>query len=158
MKKRIRNTTRTYHNRQGGNSQMTKFHKIVLTTCFALLFVGYFVAAKVHFASMQVNYESETLRSQLTQLDAEKRKLIIAKETASDPAHISRAARGLGLENMTARNVEGFSPDKQELAKSTKPSTGSPVVASLTVPDKKVAKTSSVAPTTRKDTQTRSRN
>jgi hypothetical protein len=69
---------------------------------------GFFVAARSHFASIDFGIKNSNLKKQLEDLEAEKRRLIWLKETALSPSEIKKAAKKLGLTEMTASNFQTF--------------------------------------------------
>jgi hypothetical protein len=76
--------------------------------CGVFLVGGFFVAARSHFASIDFGIKNSTLKKQLEDLEAEKRRLMWLKETALSPAEIKKAAKKLGLTEMTANNFQTF--------------------------------------------------
>lgn len=77
---------------------------LLTLACGALLVGGFFFAAKSHFASIDFGIKNSTLKKQLEDLEAEKRRLMWLKETALSPAEIKKAAKKMGLTEMTANN------------------------------------------------------
>jgi len=82
--------------------------------CGVFLVGGFFVAARSHFASIDFGIKNSTLKKQLEDLEAEKRRLMWLKETALSPAEIKKAAKKLGLTEMTANNFQTFGTRIQE--------------------------------------------
>jgi hypothetical protein len=81
----------------------------LLTLCCGTFLVGgFFVAARSHFSSIDFGIKNSTLKKQLEDLEAEKRRLLWLKETALSPAEIKKAAKKLGLTEMTANNFQTF--------------------------------------------------
>ena len=76
--------------------------------CGVFLVGGFFVAARSHFASIDFGIKNSTLKKQLEDLEVEKRRLMWLKETALSPAEIKKAAKKLGLTEMTANNFQTF--------------------------------------------------
>jgi hypothetical protein len=81
--------------------------------CGVFLVGGFFVAARSHFASIDFGIKNSSLKKQLEDLEAEKRHLQWLKETALSPAEIKKAAKKLGLTEMTANNIASV-PAKTE--------------------------------------------
>jgi hypothetical protein len=81
---------------------------LLTLVCGTFLVGGFFVAARSHFASIDFGIKNSTLKKQLEDLEAEKRRLIWLKETALSPAEIKKAAKKLGLTEMTANNFQTF--------------------------------------------------
>lgn len=76
-----------------------------------ILTVGFLFAARQHFAAIEYGYKSEELRREQQRLQAEQRRLLLAREEAISPARLEPAARQLGLRpigpgQVTARKDE----------------------------------------------------
>jgi hypothetical protein len=69
----------------------------VLPVFGALLVSGFFLAGQKHFASMDYGMKNSRLKKQIEALEAEKRRLILAREVSLSPAEIKRAAKKTGL-------------------------------------------------------------
>jgi len=81
--------------------------RLSLLLLAALLLAGGFVYAGVqHFAALRFGYETEKLRSALTDAKEEQRRLILQKEIAASPARLERAARQLGMQPMQASQLD----------------------------------------------------
>jgi hypothetical protein len=64
---------------------------------------GFFLAAQQHFSSMDYGMKNSKLRRQIDELQAEKQRLILAREVSLTPNEIKKAAKKVGLFNpMTA--------------------------------------------------------
>jgi hypothetical protein len=87
--------------------------------CGVFLVGGFFFAAKSHFASIDFGIKNSSLKKQLEDLESEKRRLMWLKETALSPAEIKKAAKKLGLTEMTANSFQTFGARPEE--KSEKP-------------------------------------
>ena len=70
---------------------------LLLVVCACVVATGFFFAARQHFISMEYGIKNSKLRDQLRSLEAEKRRLMLAREVASSPLAIRKAAMGLGL-------------------------------------------------------------
>ena len=90
--------------------------------CGLILVVGFFFAARSHFASIDFGIKNSKLRKQIEELEADKRRLILSKEIALSPGEIKKAAKKLGLAEMTASNIEVYrpNPNAKEKSKTTK--------------------------------------
>jgi hypothetical protein len=75
---------------------------LLVIVCTCVVAVGFFFAASQHFTSMDYGIKNSKLREQLRNLEAEKRRLLLAREVASSPLAIRKAARGLGLQQSTS--------------------------------------------------------
>lgn len=78
--------------------------------CGFLLVGGFFIAARQHFSSIDFSIKNSKLKKQIEELEAEKRRLILSKEIALTPSEIKKAAKKLGLTEMTAANIEISAP------------------------------------------------
>lgn len=78
--------------------------------CGFLLVGGFFFAARQHFSSIDYAIKNSKLKKQVEELEAEKRRLILSKEIALTPAEIKKAAKKIGLTEMTAANIEVSAP------------------------------------------------
>lgn len=82
--------------------------------CGVFLVGGFFVAARSHFASIDFGIKNSSLKKQIEDLEAEKRRLLWLKETALSPAEIKKAAKKLGLTEVTASNFQTVGTKIQE--------------------------------------------
>lgn len=73
----------------------------LVIVCASVVATGFFFAARQHFTSMDFGIKNSKLREQLRNLEAEKRRLLLAREVASSPLALKKAARGLGLQETT---------------------------------------------------------
>lgn len=132
MKKRTRTVTSKTRrtDRQGGLGW--KFYSLA-SVCLVALAAGFFLAARNHFSSVTTAFGNSELRKQLNDLEAEKRRLMLAKEVALSPLEIKKSARKLGFEPMTAANVGSYKSANAELAKRSANPADSPSIAGKTV-------------------------
>lgn len=84
---------------------------LLTLACGLILVVGFFFAARQHFSSIDISIKNSRLRKQIEELEAGKRRLILAKEIALSPAEIKKAAQKIGFREMTASNIEVFRPN-----------------------------------------------
>ena len=70
---------------------------LLVVVCACVVAVGFFFAARQHFTSMDYGIKNSKLREQLQNLEAEKRRLLLAREVASSPLAIRKAAMAKGL-------------------------------------------------------------
>jgi len=77
-----------------------------LLTAAAILAVGFLYAGHQHFAALHLGYETEKLRSALTDAKEEQRRLTVQKEVATSPARLEQAARQLGMQPMQAAQLD----------------------------------------------------
>lgn len=87
---------------------------LLTLVCGLLLVVGFFFAARQHFSSIDFGMKNSKLRRQKDELEAAQRQLLLAKEIALSPAEIKKAAKKIGLTEMTAANIEVFRADDSE--------------------------------------------
>jgi len=93
---------------------------LLTLACGLMLVVGFFFAARSHFASIDFGIKNSRLRKQIDELEADKRRLILSKEIALSPAEIKKAAKKIGLTEMTASNIEVYRPPVKEKSKTEK--------------------------------------
>ncbi len=79
--------------------------------CGLILIIGFFFAARQHFSSIDFSIKNSRLRKHIEELEAGKRRLILAKEIALSPAEIKKAAQKIGFREMTASNIEVYRPN-----------------------------------------------
>jgi hypothetical protein len=91
---------------------------LLTLVCGAVLVGGFFLAARSHFSSMDFGIKNSSLKKQIEDLESEKRRLLLLKEIALSPTEIKKAARKLGLTEMTASSFEVVG---QTAAKTEKP-------------------------------------
>ncbi len=77
-------------------------YPVLTAACGAMLLVGFFFAARQHFASIDFGIKNSTLRKQIEELESEKRRLLLTKEVALSPAALKKAARKIGYFEVTA--------------------------------------------------------
>lgn len=70
---------------------------LLMLLCVAVTASGFFLAARQHFASMDYGMRNSRLRRQIDDLEAEKRRLLVARETQLSPSEIKKAAKKAGL-------------------------------------------------------------
>jgi hypothetical protein len=70
---------------------------LLVIVCACVVAAGFFFAARQHFTSMDYGIKNSKLREQLQNLEAEKRRLLLAREVAVSPFAIRKAARVIGL-------------------------------------------------------------
>jgi len=92
-----RRTPRPRTERKQASFTMPLKYSLLIVMCGSILVVGFFFAARQHFASIDYGIKNSKLRKQLDELQAEKRRLLLAKEVSLSPAQIQKAAQRLGL-------------------------------------------------------------
>lgn len=83
---------------------------LLTLACGLMLVIGFFFAARSHFASIDFGIKNSRLRKQIEELESDKRRLILSKEIALSPGEIKKAAKKIGLTEMTAGNIEVYRP------------------------------------------------
>ena len=73
---------------------------LVSLVCVAVVAAGFFFAARQHFATMEFGLKNSQLRKQVDNLEAERRRLILAKEVSLSPASIKQTASKLGFREL----------------------------------------------------------
>lgn len=92
-----RNTTKKQDRSKGGNRPGGVMASVFVLICAATLGSGFFFAARQHFSSMDFGMKNSRLRKQIEQLEAEKRRLILAREISLSPSELKKAAKKVGL-------------------------------------------------------------
>jgi hypothetical protein len=80
-----------------------------------MLVIGFFFAARQHFASIEYGIKNSALRKQLTELESEKRRLLLAKEVSLSPAEIKKAARRIGFTESNDLETASAAPVKASI-------------------------------------------
>ena len=70
---------------------------LLVIVCACVVAAGFFFAARQHFTSMDFGIKNSKLREQRQNLEAEKRRLLLAREVALSPLAIRKAANSVGL-------------------------------------------------------------
>ena len=119
----------------------TWLYVLLTVVCAGILAVGFFFAARQHFASMELGMKNSKLRKQIEEMEAQNRQLVLAREIVRSPAEVKRIAATKGfrekdLEFATA-NIPAASLPSNPLIQKT--ATVSPTNNAST--DKKAVKT-----------------
>jgi uncharacterized membrane-anchored protein YhcB (DUF1043 family) len=131
---------------------------ILTLVCGLALVVGFFFAARQHFSSMDYGIKNSKLRKQKSELEDAQRQLILDKEIALSPSEIKKAAKKLGLIEMTAANIAAFSSnEKTEKPKAEKISDTKKVNTSSSDAKTDVKKTEKDAKTEKKAADTKNK-
>lgn len=64
---------------------------LVMAVISAVIVAGFFLSGKQHFSSWDFSIRNSKLRKQIDELETEKRRLILARETATSPNELRRA-------------------------------------------------------------------
>jgi hypothetical protein len=88
------------------------------------LVAGTFFAAQQHFYFMDYGMKNSRLKKQIDELEAAKRRLLLAREVALSPAELKRTAKRLGVINSSASSDEAVKVSSvvKEKASPQKPS------------------------------------
>lgn len=99
---------------------------LLVVVCACVVAAGFFFAARQHFTSMDYGIKNSRLRDQLQNLETEKRRLILAREVASSPLSIRKAAGEIGLRDaaevaaIQVSNKQGVTRSDPAIAASTR--------------------------------------
>jgi hypothetical protein len=112
----------------------------------AFFVTGVFFAAQQHFYVVDYGMKNSKLKKQIDELEAEKRRLMLAREVALSPAELKRTAKRLGVVPSSAQSDEAVkvSAAVKEKAVPPKPA-GQESSSSETNPF--IVKTAATAPT-----------
>lgn len=130
-----RNVSKTEQGSGRGGAKRWATYAIVFT-CSLIMASGFFFAARQHFSSMDYGMKNSRLRKQIDELEAEKRRLILAREVSLSPAEIKKAAKRAGmLEPVTSESdvAQLVSVTKEKAIPSTSPSTKPMVIKTASV-------------------------
>ena len=98
--------------------------------CAAIVAAGFFYAARQHFATMEFGLKNSKLRKQVEDLEAERRRLILAKEVSLSPVEMKRLAQDIGLRELAATPPTAAAIKE---VKAVEPQTPAPTLASFPV-------------------------
>ncbi len=113
----------------------------LMFVCVFVMVAGFFFAARQHFSSMDFGMKNSKLRKQIDELQAEKRRLLLAKETSLSPAELKKAAKKAKIGEPAEAQTE-----VSQVSATTKDKAGPPAVAA-TGSAPLVVKTAMTAPT-----------
>ena len=137
-----RNVSKAQQKAAGKSSAMRWATYSIVVTCSLMLASGFFFAARQHFSSMDYGMKNSRLRKQVDELEAEKRRLILAREVSLSPAEVKKAAKKAGmLEPVTPETdlAQQVAPTKEKAVPTT---TAAPASAAKSM----VIKTAAVTP------------
>jgi hypothetical protein len=80
--------------------------------CGSFLVVGFFGAARQHFASIDYGIKNSKLRKEIKDLEAEQKRLIFAREMAYSPVEIKKSAKKFGFTENYSKFPETFTAVK----------------------------------------------
>ncbi|HEX3100576.1 MAG TPA: hypothetical protein VHQ01_02230 [Pyrinomonadaceae bacterium] len=116
---------------------------MLILVCGLMLVSGFFFAGRQHFSSMDYGMKNSRLRKQIDDLEAEKRRLLLAREVAMSPTEIKKAAKKIGITDAPAPEVElakTIAPVKDKIIPVATTATAAPPVNPM------IVKTASVTP------------
>lgn len=87
--------------------------------CGLLLVGGFFVAARQHFSVMDFAIKNAKLRREKESLESEQRRLYLTREISISPSEIKKAAKKIGLQELTAQSIQIMMPKKSTDKKQT---------------------------------------
>lgn len=123
-----RNVNRAYRSNAVPRSPM-QWRLVFLTiVCAAIVAAGFFYAARQHFSTMEFGLKNSKLRKQIEDLEAERRRLILAKEVSLSPLEVTRNAASLGFRE------QAVTPPTAEMIKAEKPVAAAPTVTLTSMP------------------------
>lgn len=99
-RRKISQTNQKKKTKRQGNPIPWRYCVLTLV-CGLLLITGFFFAARQHFSSIDYSIKNSRLRRQLNELEADKRRLTLAKEIALSPAEIKKVAKKIGFTETT---------------------------------------------------------
>ena len=79
---------------------------VLMLVCGLMLVSGFFFAGRQHFSSMDHGMKNSRLRKQIDELEAEKRRLLLAREVSLSPAEIKKAATKSGMLDQAEAKAE----------------------------------------------------
>ena len=122
----------------------------LIALCMLLFIAGLFFAGRQHFSSMDFGMKNSKLRKQVDELESEKRRLLLARETSMSPAEIKKAAKRVGFfaEETSAPVVAQVTSATKEGAVPTTSAPSNPLIT----------KTVAVAPAARAETASLQKN
>lgn len=77
-------------------------YRLLMLACGLVIVVGFFFAARQHFASVDFSMKNSKLRKMSEELEADKRRLLLAKEIALSPTELKKAAQKIGFTTTNA--------------------------------------------------------
>ena len=115
IKRNSAKTTQTRARQQRNEPKRWRTYSLMIV-CGLLMVSGFFFAGRQHFSSMDYGMKNSRLRKQIDDLEAEKRRLLLAREISLSPAEIKRAAKKVGFSDSAEAQPEVV----QEVATSIK--------------------------------------
>ena len=119
-RKKLNKPKKTNTKRGAKRERETLPWKFALLTIICILFlvVGFFGAARQHFASMDYGIKNSKLRKQIDDMKQEKRRLLLEKEVALSPFEIKKSAEKIGFRERSLEDIEIVKVRKTPVEKS----------------------------------------
>ncbi|MFN2501501.1 MAG: hypothetical protein ABR530_05765 [Pyrinomonadaceae bacterium] len=114
-----------------------------MAACALILVGGFFLAGRQHFSSMVYGMKNSRLQKQLEDLEAHKRRLLLAREVSLSPAEIKKAAKKVGLTDQSSQPAQIVPLVASATALRKAPNKETPTAKSM------VVKTAAVSPVPR---------
>jgi hypothetical protein len=128
--KRRKDTRLTNRKRDERTRELRPHTYLLIAICGVTVVGGFFFAGRQHFSSIDYGMKNSRLRRQIDALEAEKRRLLLARETSLSPAELKKAARKVGLLGESPQNAsmaEVISSTKDKAVPDS-PAQGKPLV------------------------------
>ncbi len=97
MRKRTARISRPTHLSNRGIGTLPWSYFVLIAICGCVIAAGFLLAARQHFVSMDLGMKNSKLRKQLEDLEAENRRLLLARERSLSPIELTRTAKSLGF-------------------------------------------------------------
>ncbi len=102
-------------------------YRLLMLACGAMLVCGFFFAARQHFASIDFSMRNSHLRKMSDELEADKRRLLLAKEIALSPDELKKAAQKISFTTNKPASVQTAANDKTEKPRAEKSETATKI-------------------------------
>jgi hypothetical protein len=89
--------------------------------CICAMAAGFFFAAIQHFSTMDLGIKNSKLRNQVQDLEAENRRLLLAREISLSPIEITKNARKLGFTSVDEAAPIPAVPIDKSIASTARP-------------------------------------
>ncbi len=120
---------------------------LLIMTCGLLTVSGFFFAGRQHFSWMDIGMKNSRLRKQIDDLQAEKRRLLLAREISLSPTEIKKAAKKVGISESPEGSATVAQVMNSTKDKAVPPAPGTASLASTTSSAKPmIIKTAAVRP------------
>ena|ERR1044071_4684268 len=130
----MRRVPQSYPNarvRRTADPRAARRQALLLAGCL-LLACGFVFAVSRQILAVEYGYKTEALRRERERLLDEQKRLKLAVEENSSPAHLQQAAEALGMQPATSSQIESAEPSARATDE-TRPSTARVAVGAATV-------------------------